>query len=191
MENISYTNMSDDDKIRNNQKFFAELEQKYGRAEKQDVIGGLNQILASGAKLEDIKDYLLNPSNKKIGNLYNDYIECLRILEIAEVEEFLGLENFYKHIDCVEEAVKVIQKLRFYLRRIEFGWEEDEWKEILNLIEEYRVSFVFLCKLCLEKKVRRPKYIIEQIAKMYEEIGKSSESVLIVSLYNNLIGEKK
>lgn len=187
MRKQEYTDMSDKDKIKNNELFFEELKQRYEEASKIDVIGQLSHLLATKATLPQIKSFLLEDENKRIGNLDNRYVECLRLLKIAEIEEYLGIKNVFQQFAYVNELVDTIQYIRFYLRRIEFGWEYDEWKEISDFIKAHEISFVVLCKLCCEKKVRRPSYIINKLSMLYDNIGMSRESMLIKIFYEKQV----
>lgn len=191
LENKNYSEMSDVEKIENNEHFFSELKERYSEYDRRigTLIDQISQKICYQADISEIKNILLDSANKKIGNLDGRYVECLKLLEIAELEIYFGLPCLFAAVNGLDELLELVTVLRFYIRRIEYGFKYDEWKGIAELIDGFGVSFVFLCKLCLEKTISRKSYVIEQLSKLYEDIGRKNESMLILTLFES-IGKK-
>lgn len=181
---VGFSNLSDEQKIIENEKFFETLKQRYTEYDEKSnfFIEKVNVALESRVSTEDLKRIVLDPECKRLLNLNDDFLKLLRILPTVEKEFFVGEPSFLFNIDSLEELSELLTRIRFVFRRICFGDSEDEWYTKLDeILEDNVISSVFIVDT-VYKELNRSKYICGRIAEYMNIRGMNVDSKKILAL---------
>lgn len=111
-----------------------------------------------------------------------DYLfTCFSVAcQIGVLEEDNGRISNMNGCDSMEEVCERMQHIIFGLRRIEFDWEEEQHQLLLEQIDKWNISYVFLAEMtCQEMIVKRVK-IATELARLLKKQGKHRESMLLL-----------
>lgn len=100
--------------------------------------------------------------------------------KLAQIEEENGKVSNISGCDCMEEVCEHMQQIIFGLRRIEFGWEEENHQLLLERIEKWNISYVFLGELICQRTITEQVKTADGLARLFEKQGKHREVILFL-----------
>lgn len=184
-----YVSMDDETKIEKSHAFFANLQERYAYAEKHFsyYCAEINRLLCEKADYETLVSLMRKEECRKICVFYDQYVNSMFWLTIAQKEQIFQCEISIHGFNSIEEADEILKKIHFYLRRIEFDWEEREYRDIVGLIQRYRISYVALAEICSRTDYKRPVHISCRLAETMAENGLKVEATRFLALVHAYI----
>lgn len=175
-----YLTYSDYEKLEKTEKYYKKIEDLYRRmdASKNVYRDRLNCLLQNEASLNEIHKVLME-KEAQILCLYDYDFYVLKILwQVSEKEEAFKISHIIQKIRSMQEAVYLHQRCVFLLRRFEFEWEEDE--ELLLMMQEKKVSYIYLAELICGEGIVRKVHTAGRVAQFLYVNGKMRESLLFL-----------
>lgn len=189
----AYWEMTDAEKRKESQEFFQKLEARYDEFNKTGMLfySKIDDVLREKRPFEELSEIIRSEDCSHTCIVENSFVNLRFLYGIAQKEYTSGIEMTLYHVSSIHEAELVLQQLHFYLRRIEFNWDETECEEILDFIKERHISYVCLAEAICRTKYNRPAYISTMLAGMMERAGMRREAMKLLYLAEAYLIEEK
>lgn len=186
-----YAAMDDMTKIEKSCAFFSNLQERYIYAEKHfpSYRTEINRLMHEKADLETLATLMRMEECRKTCVFSDQYVNSMLWLAIAQREQVFHSEISIYGFNSMDEADEVLKRLHFFLRRIEFSWEEREYRDIVGLISQYGISYVALAEICCRTGYKRPVHISCCLAELLTENSLKEEAIRFLALVYTYIGD--
>lgn len=140
----------------------------------------IDRKLAAHAKASELVQTVLEPDFQTCCRV--EYLfSCFSVAaQIGKIEEENGLISNTNQCGSMEEVCVHMQEMVFGLRRIEFGWEEEEVLPFLEKALEWQLSYVFLGEIICQRTITDKIRTTERLAGFWEKYGRHKEVILLL-----------
>lgn len=184
-----YVNYTDEEKINKTEAYFERIKEIYGEIKEYGNAyrERINRLLQSKASMGQIAEVMLEKKFEEI--CYNHYDFCCNMVlcQIAIKEEAMGLPVVFHNVENMEEAVTFMQRIVFYLRRLEFDWEEEAAEELVLMLKEGQISYLCIAELICQRTTVRKFHTATRVANFLNHCGMLKEAIMILVLVEQLL----
>lgn len=142
----------------------------------------INVMLQEKAEAREFIKVVEEEGYQKIYNwetIFNRFAVACRIACLEEEGELITNLNSG---ETMEDICEHMQTVIFFLRRIEFGWEEESYSKLMEKIKEWKISFIFLAELIFEPSVLNKMAVVEGVSRLLYK-GERKKDMLLFLFY--------
>lgn len=184
--NTEYDYLSKEELLKKTARLFEVVKKEYDKyLENLDkYMFRINAILGTN-DFDKVKQLLILLKEK-------DYLFCCEFSQefsmlstmesIIPLEEKLGLPYSVLSMNSIDEVVEVYTKIVFIMRRMEFDYPMEKQLEIIELMDHYKLSPIYLYIVLKTGFFDRKKKIAQQISNLYTCMEQSKWSSLFTSI---------
>lgn len=140
----------------------------------------INEMLKNKVSASDIYEVVKEQEFQdvcKIEYLFSCFSVACEIGAIEEKNEMIP-HTFYA--ENMEEVCDRMQAVIFGLRRMEMGWEESSYDILLERIEAWHISYIYIGEIIGQHIVADKLAVIEAMAKLYERCQMHKQVILFL-----------
>lgn len=140
----------------------------------------INEMLAGKMSAGTIYDVVKEREYQDVCKI--EYLfSCFSVAcEIGTIEEKNGGIAHTFYAADMEEVCNRMQAVIFGLRRIEMGWEESAYDMLMNQMEKWHISYIFIGEIICQHIVVDKLAVIEGMAKLYERYHMHKQVILFL-----------
>ena len=190
----NYWDMTATEKLAETNAFFRDLQARYDEFEVtgKAIYNQIDEILCEKRPFEELTKLIRSEECRHACVVENSFVNLRFWYGVCEKEYASGKALILYYTNSVEEADMVLQKLHFYLRRIEFEWENEVCEDIVKFVIDHHLSYILLAETICKTKYKRPIYVSMQLAEMLEHAGMRLEAMKLLCLVEAYMkGEKE
>lgn len=187
--NEKYASCTEEEKREKTEKTFEEIKAYYEKIEavESDYINRINSVLNTGAGAKEALAILGDTMGQMIC-YYRYRFHLFEILcHIAKQEEEHGEPVVFRNFHTIDEAYEWIQQCIFELRRVELGWEEESYGELLNHLKNNEISNICLAQLIGKCEIIRKLETADRMAKYMYKRGMEKKAVSFLMCLDNIL----
>lgn len=189
----NYWDMTETEKLTETNAFFSDLQARYDEFEVtgKEIYKRIDVILCEKRPFEELTRLICSEECRHACVVENSFVNLRFWYAVCEKEYASGMPLTLYYTNSVEEADKVLQKLHFYLRRIEFEWENEACEVVVKYVLDHHLSYILLADTICKTQYKRPIYVSLQLAAMLERAGMRLEAIKLLYLVEAYMkGEK-
>ena len=190
----NYWDMTETEKLAETNAFFSDLQARYDEFEVtgKAIYKQIDTILCEKKPFEELTALIRSETCRHACVVENTFANLRFWYGVCEKEYASGMALTLYYTNSVEEADMVLQKLHFYLRRIEFDWENEACEDIVEFVIDHHLSYILLAETICKTKYQRPIFVSMQLADMLEHAGMRLEAMKLLYLVETYMkGERK
>ena len=146
----------------------------------------MNQLIREKASAERLAQVIQEEDYQRLCQADGDLNACSVIVQVALMEESIGLPSILTDINSMDEAITLFQQIAFGLRRIAFSWEKEELFDFLNLIRVRGISYICLAVNICQKNIVNQIATACKLARLLSEQDMAIEGFKLLVLLDNM-----